>query len=121
LTIGLSIFNIALKELGISTAARQSIYAFYAADSGREYVLYRDTKKGDILPFDVSSSFGYSTSTNVTGIVDPENDSSGPNYSTTLTKQWFDINRTQISATIVSDGFDSSSGDRVGREIREDY
>ena len=44
LTIGLSIFRIALKELSISTAARQSIHAFYAADSGRECALYWDSK-----------------------------------------------------------------------------
>jgi Tfp pilus assembly protein PilX len=63
LTIGLSIFNIALKELAISTASRQSIYAFYAADSGREYVLYRDIKEGNILVFDQSQSETYATST----------------------------------------------------------
>ena len=46
LSIGLSIFGIAIRELSISTAARQSIFAFYAADSGRECVLYWDIKKG---------------------------------------------------------------------------
>ncbi len=45
LTIGLSIFRIALKELAISTATRQSIHAFYAADSGRECALYWDNKE----------------------------------------------------------------------------
>lgn len=40
LTIGLSIFNIALKELAISTATQRSIHAFYAADSGRECIIY---------------------------------------------------------------------------------
>lgn len=40
LTIGLSIFRIALKELAISTASRQSIHAFYAADSGWECAKY---------------------------------------------------------------------------------
>lgn len=48
LTIGLSIFGIALKELAISTATRQSVHAFYAADSGRECALYWDTKVGRI-------------------------------------------------------------------------
>ncbi len=42
LTIGLSIFSIALKELSISTAARQSVHAFYAADSGVDCVRYWD-------------------------------------------------------------------------------
>jgi hypothetical protein len=48
LTIGLSIFGIALKELAISTAARQSVHAFFAADSGRECLIYWDIKKGAI-------------------------------------------------------------------------
>lgn len=48
LTIGLSIFSIALKELAISTAVRQSIYAFYAADSGRGCAIYWDRKIGKI-------------------------------------------------------------------------
>lgn len=48
LTIGLSIFSIALKELSISTASRQSVYAFYAADSGRECAFYWDIKRGEI-------------------------------------------------------------------------
>jgi hypothetical protein len=47
LTIGLSIFRIALKELAISTASRQSIHAFYAADSGWECAKYW-AKRGDI-------------------------------------------------------------------------
>jgi len=48
LTIGLSIFSIALKELAISSASQRSINAFYAADSGRECALYWDTKRGEI-------------------------------------------------------------------------
>jgi len=46
LTIGISIFNISLKELLISTAARESQVAFYSADSARECALYWDVKNG---------------------------------------------------------------------------
>lgn len=46
LTIGISIFNITFKELLISTAARESQMAFYAADSARECALYWDMKEG---------------------------------------------------------------------------
>jgi hypothetical protein len=46
LTIGISIFSISFKELTISTAARESQIAFYAADSARECALYWDVKKG---------------------------------------------------------------------------
>jgi hypothetical protein len=48
LSIGLSIFRIALKELDISSASRYSINAFYAADSGRECISYWDTKKNKV-------------------------------------------------------------------------
>jgi hypothetical protein len=40
LSISLSIFNIALKELIISSSGRDSHIAFYAADSGIECALY---------------------------------------------------------------------------------
>ncbi|MFA6445759.1 MAG: hypothetical protein WCW14_00725 [Candidatus Paceibacterota bacterium] len=43
LSIGLSIFNISLKEVQISFAGRESQYAFYAADSGLECALYWDS------------------------------------------------------------------------------
>jgi hypothetical protein len=46
LTIGISIFNISLKELTISTNTRESQIAFFAADSARECALYWDIKKG---------------------------------------------------------------------------
>jgi hypothetical protein len=48
LTIGLSIFNIALKELAISTATERSVRAYYAADSGRECAMYWDKIRGEI-------------------------------------------------------------------------
>lgn len=43
--IGLSIFNITLKELTISTSGRESQIAFYAANSGMECALYWDLKQ----------------------------------------------------------------------------
>jgi hypothetical protein len=46
LTIGISIFNISLKELTISTNTRESQIAFFAADSARECALYWDVKVG---------------------------------------------------------------------------
>jgi hypothetical protein len=46
LTIGLSIFNLSFKELILSTNAKESQVAFYAADSARECALYWDVKRG---------------------------------------------------------------------------
>jgi len=47
--IGLSIFNITLKELTISTSARESQIAFYAANSGLECALRWDNLNGNGL------------------------------------------------------------------------
>lgn len=48
LAIGLAIFNITIKELILSSSARESQFAFYAADSGIECALYWDIKRGPI-------------------------------------------------------------------------
>lgn len=42
LAIGLSIANITLKQIRISSLGRESQIAFYAADSGSECVMYHD-------------------------------------------------------------------------------
>ena len=56
LAIGISIANITLKQIRISSLGRESQIAFYAADSGSECVLYYDL---------VEESFGTSSSSNV--------------------------------------------------------
>jgi hypothetical protein len=148
LTIGLSIFSIALKELALSTASRQSIYAFYAADSGRECALYWDTKEGHIAtlvngqdgekiscgsfedtPYDDKEN--RTTGTIITNIpVNPTNSDSvvfvsvdgGPNFSVVITKHWVDeVTRAQIITTVTSIGRDSTGGNRVERAITETY
>lgn len=45
LSIGLSIFNLTVKELALSSAGRESQAAFYASDSGVECALYWDVVK----------------------------------------------------------------------------
>ncbi len=42
LSIGLSIFNLTIKELALSSSGRESQAAFFAADSGIECALYWD-------------------------------------------------------------------------------
>lgn len=44
--VGLSIFNLTLKEITLSTAGRESQIAFYAANSGMECALYWDVVGG---------------------------------------------------------------------------
>jgi hypothetical protein len=124
LTIALSILNISLKELAISTASRQSIYAFYAADSGREYVKYLDTRVEDRL----STLDGDNKIIKVNYPVIKNDtfsgelfDLGGPNFSVSLKKDWVDVLKTSIKTTITSDGFDTDSGDRVERSIEQTY
>ena len=127
LTIGLSIFSIALKELAISTATRQSVHAFYAADSGREYAKYRDLKFGDfpdvrLVIGDPSINLSSSTSLFVVN-----GDTSGPNFVVTVEKikplpldGSCDV--TDVVCTrITSKGYDTKSGDKVERAIFQTY
>ena len=55
LSIGLSIFNLTIKELSLSSSGRESQFAFYAADSGAECALYWDFKGQDIFATSSSS------------------------------------------------------------------
>ena len=144
LTIGLSIFSIALKELAISTAARQSVHAFYAADSGRECALYWDIKKGQI-PDLLNSNTGTITCAgkveNLTGgyngadylhstdvIINipnmaVNNDTIGPNFTVIVKKHLYnrDLPNQSASTTVTSTGYDSAGGDQIEREIQETY
>jgi hypothetical protein len=125
LTIGLSIFNIALKELAISTASRQSVHSFYAADSGREYVKYLDTKKGIGSFFDVNirlmSQAPERRYPSIGQTLVDSTDSNGPNYYVTIKKVWHDNTYTKIDTTINSYGYDIVGGDRLERAIKQDY
>ena len=148
LTIGLSIFNIAIKELAISTASRQSIYAFYAADSGRECIKYWDTKK-EMIPDLFSDKTGSITcggrtinlsnvsySTELYKYSDPTvnltidsdesplfNDDDGPSFKIHIYKEITDRNLAtqRASTTIISYGHDSSGSDRIERAIQQTY
>jgi len=139
LTIGLSIFSIALKELAISTAARQSVHAFYAADSGRECVLYWDGKKGQIPGLSgVESLSGNIKCGNASLAIHGDNnfspmitvipkifltsDTDGPNFDLTITKKMYNLSdpASMYETTKISSvGHDSDSGDRVERQIEQ--
>lgn len=56
LSIGLSIFNLTVKELILSSSGRESQFAFYAADTGIECAIYWDFKGTNI--FATSSGSG---------------------------------------------------------------
>lgn len=123
LTIGLSIFSIALKELAISTATRQSVHAFYAADSGREYAKYRDTKLGDFPDIrTIVNDPSFDTSSEDSLYVVGE---SGPNFVVTVEKikpnDGSCDSRSVICTHIISKGYDTNSGDKVERAIFQSY
>jgi len=119
LTIGLSILNISLKELSISTASKQSIYAYYAADSGREYALFEDLKIGsDFVTTGLQTHPRIPKTGDVPYPVD-SSDPSGPNFIVTTVKSWLDSDT--VNTQINSVGHNSDGGDRVEREIQQIY
>lgn len=61
LALGIATFNIILRELSLSSTARESTTAFYAADSGWECAFYYDRQRPAV----------FATSTNSTGIPNP--------------------------------------------------
>ena len=118
LTIGLSILNVSLKELAISTASRQSIFAFYAADSGREYALYTDTKLGNFFTYnneDVWTPTDVIKDSATLGI-----DLGGANFKVTIHKTKA-AGIPIIITTVTSIGHDTDSGDVVERAIYQSY
>ncbi len=56
LSIGLSIFNLTLKELTLSSSGRESQFSFYAADTGVECALYWDFKSPSQVAYATSSN-----------------------------------------------------------------
>ncbi|MDP1624899.1 MAG: hypothetical protein Q8L64_03945 [bacterium] len=56
LSIGLSIFNLTIKEIVLSSSGRESQFAFYAADTGIECAFYWDFKGVNV--FATSSESG---------------------------------------------------------------
>jgi len=149
LTIGLSIFSIALKELAISSASRQSIHAFYAADSGRECALYWDTKSEKIPTVWVQNLSGVTvlperdvSEINCNGLLTPTKspdaqspntdvttqfsfsilDADGPNTEVSVVKGYCPSpDEANICTSIIATGWDSPGGNRVEREIKESY
>ncbi|HEX9608737.1 MAG TPA: hypothetical protein VGA06_00820 [Candidatus Paceibacterota bacterium] len=76
LSLGLAIFNVTLKGLDLSSTARESQFAFYAADLGVECALYWDLKQ---------KAFATSTSSSITCAGQTFNGMGGSGYNATST------------------------------------
>ncbi|MFA6536172.1 MAG: hypothetical protein WC250_02590 [Candidatus Paceibacterota bacterium] len=61
MAIGISIFNISIKEVRLSSTARDSNLAFYASDTGRECAIYWDMAAKKKL--NGTDAYGFATST----------------------------------------------------------
>lgn len=151
LSVGLAIFNITLQQFLLSSAGRESQYAFYSADSGAECAFYYDRKGGSFtnqpafyFPDGVDGHEAGPTITcngiqSETPIVitaespifktqyNINSDSSGncdltkPSFSIVVTKT---INELSTNTTIESRGYNTCDSDnlrRVERGLRVDY
>lgn len=56
LVVSFVVVNIALKQLVLASANKESQYAFYAADAGTECSVYWDLKGGSISAFDINTA-----------------------------------------------------------------
>lgn len=85
LSIGLSIFNLTVKELVLSSSGRESQFSFYAADTGAECAIYWDFKGKDIFAT-TSSDFRSPSPANpdcVGALINISPSVSGPSSATT--------------------------------------
>jgi hypothetical protein len=71
LGVGVSILNIARKELLLTSSASQSQYAFYAADSGYECALYQDHYQNFFSTSTAANISGGTATTIACGVVSP--------------------------------------------------
>lgn len=97
LAIGLSIYDLTVRELNLSATVNQSQYAIYAADTGAECALYWDTKCS--LGSCITGS-AFATSTETDGGTFPPASSSGLLCNTQDISTGWDISqRTATAAT----------------------
>lgn len=128
LALGAALFNIASKEVILSSSGRDSQYAFYAADSGIECGLYWDTKQD---AFSTSSALTEITCAGQTGAITKSYDA--PTQTETSNVSFTGspcidlvINKAEspVSTIIQSYGYNTcatTNPRRIERAIREQY
>lgn len=124
LSMSVAIWNIALREVVLSSYGRESQIAFYAADTGAECALYWDIKE----TFATSSDSAVDTSISCGGETIPV--ASGPNsvvsvrdnFNATTTFSMTEISGTCVDVSIVKhdpegDGFSTTKIETFGHNV----
>ncbi len=143
LSIGLSIFNLTVKELVLSSSGRESQFSFYSADTGAECAIYWDFKGTDIFATSSNSRTPSPSNPDCVGSlinIEPfiyvpssattqftlDIPSGSPEYCTIVTiKKWSD-NPPIINTEIDSRGYntkcsDTTNPNRVERALKVTY
>lgn len=138
LSIALAIFNIVYKELILSSAVKNSQFAFYAADAGLECALYWDYK-GKVFATSTDSVLGASgvtcNGTDITAAVNTPISRTADAATTlfylnflpdaycvsvTVRKESIPTKRTTIEGRGYNAGYDASTGDCSGSLDRKE-
>ncbi len=119
LAIALGVADIAFKEINFSTSAKETNDAFFAADAGTEFVLFKDKTSTNYPMPDAGSSYWTETIPSINGV------SGGSCAIVTITK---DNTTTNPITTIISKGYNvgdnlctSNNQNRVEREVKVSY
>lgn len=135
IALGSAIFDIAIKEVTLSSSGRESQFAFYSADSGIECALYWDLKQDafsttsalatakcgniDATLIDTLSNAGTVNETLVTDFTFPTMPTSSPCTIVKVTRQYY-----PTRTTIQSSGYNTcitTNPLRLERTIRVTY
>ena len=123
LAVALGVSNIALKEVNFSTSAKDTNNAFFAADTGLEYVLFRDKPPVSSYPTPAAGTsttfppvilYGLGTGGFNCVIVTVTKNNITPPVRTTIISKGYNRGGDNASCT-------SSSINRIEREIKVSY
>jgi Tfp pilus assembly protein PilX len=103
LSIGITMFGLTFKELLISSAGRESQFAFYAADTAGECVLYWDIRHPGYSNSIFATSSASTLISKNSGILCNEEDITSPTTGWDVNSGWDITNITGTSATTVFD------------------
>ena len=122
LSLGISIFNIVIKELTLSSYGRDSQFAFYAADTGAECALFWDIKERAFATSSVSTI--ECNGQTIQGVGGSGNSTFTLNFPPETYCAVVDVIKNDGNTTVESRGYntcESSSPRRVERGIRITY